>query len=160
MQPAYVSYLTYVVEHDADAVARAQALRVAVGRVARRMRQLYALDHGAGPSFTEVAVLVRLARDGPTSPTELAGQERVTSQAIAAVVRELENRSLVARSAHPEDGRRTVIAITPAGHDVLHDREQTVMTGLLRALSESCSEAELRHLDAAIPVLDHLADTM
>jgi DNA-binding MarR family transcriptional regulator len=143
---------------DPDPVVRAQQLRVAIGRVSRRFRQLYAMNSGAGPSFTEVAVLARLEREGPASPGELAARERVTSQAVAAVIRELESRGLISRSPDPADGRKTVIAITAAGASLLRDREQAVMSGLVRALGESYSEAELRRLDAAIPLLNRLAD--
>jgi DNA-binding MarR family transcriptional regulator len=116
------------------------------------------MNSGAGPSFTEVAVLARLEREGPASPGELAARERVTSQAVAAVIRELESRGLISRSPDPADGRKTVIAITAAGGSLLRDREQAVMSGLVRALGESYSEAELRRLDAAIPLLNRLAD--
>jgi DNA-binding MarR family transcriptional regulator len=143
---------------DPDPVVRAQELRVAVGRVTRRMRQIYASHHGAGPSFTEVAVLARLDRDGPTTPGELAGRERVTSQAIATVIRDLEDRRLLTRSPDPGDGRKTVVAITGEGRALLRDREQAVTGTLVRVLGESYNQAELRRLDAAIPLLNRLAD--
>jgi DNA-binding MarR family transcriptional regulator len=143
-----------------DQVERARELRVAVGLLARRMRRLYAVGEASEASFTEVAVLVRLARAGPTTPTELANHEQVTSQAIAAVVRELERRALVSRSPHPDDGRRVVITITAAGHEVLRGREQLVMSALTTALGESFTDEELRRLDAAIPLLDRLAATI
>ncbi|GAA3114691.1 DNA-binding MarR family transcriptional regulator [Kribbella aluminosa] len=143
-----------------DAAAKAQELRIAIGRVARRMRQIYAMHDGAGPTFTEVAVLVHLAREGPTSPTQLAGRERVTTQAITAVIRELESRKLVRRTAHPDDGRRTVITITSAGTAVIGDRELAVMSGLGRALEDSFTATERRCLEAVIPLLNKLADMM
>jgi DNA-binding MarR family transcriptional regulator len=143
---------------DPDPVVRAQQLRVAIGRVARRFRQIYAVNQAAGPSFTEVAVLARLEREGPASPSELAVRERVTTQAIATVIRELESRDLISRSPDPADGRKIVVAITGPGGALLRDREQAVMSVLVRALGESYSQAELRRLDAAIPLLNRLAD--
>ncbi|MFJ9483633.1 MarR family winged helix-turn-helix transcriptional regulator [Streptomyces mirabilis] len=143
-----------------DAAAKAQELRVAIGRVARRMRQIYAMHDGTGPSFTEVAILVHLAREGPTSPTQLAGRERVTTQAIAAVIRELESRKLVRRAPHPGDGRRTVITITPAGRAVIGDRELAVMSGLVRALEDAFNVTERRRLETVTPLLNRLADMM
>ena len=60
-------------------------LRVAIGRVAHRLRQLWALGEARdGISFTEGALLTHLIREGASSPTSLAGNERVTSQAITA----------------------------------------------------------------------------
>ena len=64
-------------------VVTAQELRLAIGRVARRLRQLYATERDGAVSFIELGVLVRLQREGPTSPGTLAAGEGVTSQAIA-----------------------------------------------------------------------------
>jgi DNA-binding MarR family transcriptional regulator len=139
--------------------AQAVDLRVAIGRVARRMRQVYAASDG-GPSFLELAVLLRLEREGPVTPTELAGRERVTSQAVAIVVRALGQRSLVIRSPSPRDGRSTVITITAAGIAVLRDREQTVVTELLRALGESCTPQEVQQLADVVPLLNRLAESI
>jgi DNA-binding MarR family transcriptional regulator len=141
-------------------VLRAQEFRVAIGRLARRMRQLYAEDDVTGPSFTEVAVLVHVARDGATSPSDLAGRERVTSQAISAVIRDLEARGLVGRTADPADGRRTIIDITDAGRAVLRDREASVMAALLRALDQDLTPAERGRLEDVVPLLNRLADRM
>jgi DNA-binding MarR family transcriptional regulator len=105
-------------------------------------------------------VLVRLNHEGPTTPTELAGREGVTSQAIAAAVRSLEAKGLVSRSADPHDGRRTVLALTDAGMSVLRDRETTVMNGFVRALEDSFSAAERRRLYDVIPLLNRLADNI
>jgi DNA-binding MarR family transcriptional regulator len=146
-------------DRNGELIAQAVELRVAIGRVARRMRQVYAASAG-GPSFTELAVLLRLDRDGPVTPSELAGQERVTSQAVAIVVRALEQRSLVIRSPSPRDGRSTVITITAAGRAILHDREQAVVTGLISALGESCTRQEQRQLASIVPLLNRLAESI
>lgn len=145
-----------------DPVATAQELRVAVGRLARRMRRLYDADATSddAATFTQVAILVRLQREGPSSPGDLAGRERVTSQAIAAVVRELERRGLVVRARDAGDRRRVTIAITDAGRALLRDREQAVMAALVRALGEDCTAAERRRLEAVAPLLNRLADVL
>jgi DNA-binding MarR family transcriptional regulator len=141
-------------------VVAAQEVRVAIGRVARRLRQIYALVREDAPSFTEIAILVRLDRDGPSSPSALAGHERVTSQAIAGVVRELERRSLITRRPDQDDRRRVVIAITGAGRRLLRDREHAVVEALVRSLAEDFTAAELRRLTAVVPLLNRLADRL
>lgn len=141
-------------------MAAAQELRVAVGRVARRLRQIYANERESAISFIEIAILVHLARSGPTSPSALAARESVTSQAIAGVVRELERRALVDRSAHPEDRRRVVIAITQTGRDLLSSHEHAVVETIVKALEDDYSPAERRRLRAAVPLLDRLADRL
>lgn len=138
----------------------AQELRVAIGRVARRLRQRYASAGGAEASFTEVAVLARLNREGQASPGELADMEHVTSQAIAAVMRDLEHRRLVTRAPDPGDRRRVLLSITAGGRGLLRDREQAVVAGVIMALEQACSAAERRRLQGVIPLLDKLADAL
>lgn len=146
--------------HDPTPAADGQRLRLAIGRVARRMRRMYAVRDGATPTFIELAVLVHLAREGPSTPGALADRERVTSAAIAPVLRELVTRGLVTRRRNPGDGRSTIVAIEDAGRAVLDDRELAVVTGLLRALDEEFTAEERAALLAVIPLLDRLADTL
>jgi DNA-binding MarR family transcriptional regulator len=144
---------------ETDMAARAQDLRLAVGRLARRIRQIYSLDREGGATFTEAAILVRLEREGPVSPGELAGREKVTSQAIAAVITKLQRRGLVRRGADPRDGRKVIVSITDAGGAVLRDNEQAVARALIRALAGSFTPDELRRLDDVVPLLNRLAET-
>ena len=58
--------------------------------------------------------------DGASGSTSL---QRITSQAIAPAIRELEARGLLDRSRHPRDGRSTVLTVTVAGRAALADRE-------------------------------------
>jgi DNA-binding MarR family transcriptional regulator len=155
----YVSYVTYMSD-DGDPIARAQALRVAIGRVARRMRQIYAIHEADEPTFNEIALLVHLARDGPATPTEIARGERITSQAIAPAIRELEARGLLDRSRHPRDGRSTVLTVTAAGRAALADRELAVVARLVQALKDDLTPADRERLESVVPVLNKLADSL
>lgn len=47
---------------DGPDVVAAQDLRLAIGRVARRLRQLYATEHEGAANFIELGILVRLER--------------------------------------------------------------------------------------------------
>ena len=142
---------------DGPDVIAAQDLRVAIGRVARRLRQLYATERESAASFIELGILVRLAREGPTSPTTLATGEGVTSQAIAGVVRELERRALVERTGGQTDRRRVAVAITDAGQELLKSRENAVVDAMVRALADEYTPAERRQLESAVPLLNRLA---
>jgi len=154
-QHTYVNYLTYM--SDGPDVVAAQELRVAIGRVARRLRQLYATERESAASFIELGILVRLEREGPTSPTTLAAGEGVTSQAVAGVVRELERRALVERTGGQEDRRRVTVAITGAGRELLVSRENAVVDAMIRALADEYTPAERRQLESAVPLLNRLA---
>src|SRR5690349_14583 len=141
-------------------VAAAQELRVAIGRVARRLRQLYAAERERAASFIELGVLVRLQREGPTSPGTLAAGEGVTSQAIAGVVRELERRALVERTGGQTDRRRVAVAITDAGRELLMSREHAVVDAMIKALANEYTPGERRQIESAIPLLNRLAERL
>jgi DNA-binding MarR family transcriptional regulator len=142
---------------DGYDVVAAQDLRVAIGRVARRLRQLYATERQSAASFIELGILVHLERDGPASPTTLAAGEGVTTQAIAGVVRELERRALVERTGSQTDRRRVAVAITDAGRELLISRENAVVDAMVSALADEYTPAERRQLEAAVPLLNRLA---
>ena len=146
--------------HDSPSVAAAQDLRVAVGRVARRLRQLYATERDSAASFIQLGILVHLEREGPASPSTLAAREGVTSQAIAGVVRELELRGLVERTGDQTDRRRVAVAITDAGRELLTSREHVVVDAMVRALADEYTLAERRQLEAAVPLLNRLAQRL
>ena len=141
-------------------VAAAQDLRLAIGRVARRLRQLYATERSSAASFIELGILVRLEREGPTSPGALASGEGVTSQAIAGVVRDLERRELVARTAGQSDRRRVAVAITDSGRKLLMSREHAVVNALVRALADEYTPSERRQLTSAVGLLNRLAERL
>lgn len=117
-----------------------QELRVAVGRVARRLRRISAEgDAAAAVKFNELIVLLRLSHEGALSPSDIARHEKVTSQAIANVVRDLETRGLITRDAHSTDGRRTLIALTRAGRAALASHDQAAAHAMVETLDESFS---------------------
>jgi DNA-binding MarR family transcriptional regulator len=142
---------------DSPDVLAAQDLRLAIGRVARRLRQLYATERDGAANFIELGILVRLQREGPTSPGTLAAGEGVTSQAIAGVVRELERRALVERTGDQADRRRVAVAITDAGRELLTSREHAVVDAMVRALADEYTPAERRQLESAVLLLNRLA---
>lgn len=142
-------------------VATARDLRLAVGRLARRIRQLYAAANASSEAtFTELAVLSRLAREGRSSPSALAGTERITAQAIGSSLRTLHERGLVERSPDPGDRRRVTVGISPAGRRALDDREHIITERLIAALGADFNRAELRRIAGVLPLLERLADRL
>jgi len=137
----------------------ARDLRLAVGRVARRLRRIY-LEGGEGLSFLELAVLNRLRTSGPTSPGALAGDEGVTSAAVAATLTRLESQQLVSRSRAAEDGRRVVVLITEAGQRVLRRGEAASLGRIQEVLMGQFSAADRDRLAAAIPLLEKVANEL
>jgi DNA-binding MarR family transcriptional regulator len=146
-----------LVVSDDDASQLAHDLRLAVGRLARRLRQLYALHRGDQVSFIELAVLSRLHRDGPATASQLANGERVTAQAVGAAIGALDQRGLVQRTPDAHDRRKTIVSLTDPGRSAFAVREQAVIDRLVQAVASGCTAAERRQLAAAAPLLERLA---
>jgi DNA-binding MarR family transcriptional regulator len=133
----------------------ASDLRLAIGRVARRLRRIY-VDAEKGVSFLELAVLQRLERTGPAAPGTLAGDEGVTSAAVAATLTSLESQGLVIRDRDPEDRRRVVVTITSSGRKTLQARESSSIDRI-EAVLRTVTAADRRRLAAAVPLLERIA---
>jgi DNA-binding MarR family transcriptional regulator len=144
-----------VIEYRPEDERAASDLRVALGRIVRRLRQA----HRPGElTLSEVSVLSRLDRDGPATPGALAVDERVRPQAMGATLAALEQRGLVARMPDPDDRRRVSMSVTDAGRRVLHDRRSASTRRITRALTEGLTAQERRRLAEVIPLLERLAD--
>ncbi|MCH5671161.1 MarR family winged helix-turn-helix transcriptional regulator [Streptomyces gilvus] len=139
-----------------DSVRLASDLRLAVGRVTRRLRQAHAVGD---VSLSGVSVLARLAADGPDSPTSLAEMERVRPQAMASTLALLEQRGLVRRTPDATDGRRSIVAVTEEGRAMLAER-RSESVDRLGAVLEGFSAEERAALAAALPLLDRLAERL
>ena len=137
-----------------DVTEVAGALRVSIGLLLRRLRQLKAEGEITLP---ESSALARLDRGGPATSSELARQEQISPQSMGATLAGLEARGLVARRPDPTDGRRAVMSITNAGQQVLRDRRNESTRRLAQALSTGFTSAELEQLMAVVPLLDRLA---
>src|ERR1700727_1141223 len=97
---------------DPDVGQVAAALRVSIGLLLRRLRQVQVEGE---LSLPESSALVRLDRGGPTTPGELAKLEQISPQSMGATLAALEARGLVERRPDPQDGRRGLMSLTAAG---------------------------------------------
>jgi len=142
---------------DPDVREVAAALRVSVGMLLRRMRQVRA---EGDPTVPESAALARLDRYGPATSSALAKQEQISPQSMGATLGALEGRGLVARHADAQDGRRVVLSLTDAGRKVLRDRRDARTGQLARALADGFTPAEISQLGAVAPLLERLAQSI
>jgi DNA-binding MarR family transcriptional regulator len=143
---------------EPDVTDLADALRVSVGLLRRRLRQTKAVEGQV--TLPESAALARLDRGGPASSSELARLEQISPQSMGATLGGLETRGLVARRPDPEDGRRVVLYLTPAGQAVLRDRRNESTQRIARALADGFTGSELRQLQAAAGLLERLAQSI
>ena len=136
-------------------------LRVAVGRIARRTRQLYATgDSASEAGFIEIALLSSLERKGPLTSKALAELERVTPQAIGSTLSALDQRGYVTRTPDPDDRRKVVSAITESGRATLASREHVISERMTQALGQGFDAEERRQIASVIPLLERLADEL
>jgi DNA-binding MarR family transcriptional regulator len=105
----------------------------AVGLLVRRVRSA-APSHDL--SWTESAVLARLARDGPATTADLARAEGITPQSMGTVVATLEAAGVVERKPHPTDGRQMHVAITAKGIALRKSRQTAKETWLGQAIAK------------------------
>ena len=135
----------------------AAALRVSVGMLLRRLRQVRPDDE---LSLPESSALARLDRIGPATPGALAKVEQISPQSMGATLAALEARGLIERHPDPADGRRVVLSVTEAGLELLRDKRSARTEQLAQALSAGFTPAELRQLAAAAPLLERLAQSI
>ena len=142
---------------DPDPQQIAGALRVSIGLLVRRLRQVRA---DGDLTLPESSALARLDRGGPATSAALARLAQISPQSMGATLGALEARGLVERRPDPADGRRVVLSVTGAGRDVLRDKRNARTQRLAKALSSGFTPGELRLLMAAAPLLERLAQSI
>ena len=141
-------------EPEPDVTEVAAALRVSIGLLLRRLRQV---QPDGELSLPQTSALARLDRSGPATSSALAKEEQISAQSMGATLAALEARGLVERHRDPDDGRRAVLSLTEAGQQVLRDKRSARVARLAQALSGTFTPAELSQLSAAAPLLERLA---
>jgi DNA-binding MarR family transcriptional regulator len=139
-------------ELDLEAVA---VLRGAVLRLGRRLR--YQTLGDGDLSATELAVLGRIGRCGPMTPSALARAEHVRPPSMTKVIESLEDRGLARRDPHPSDRRQCLISRTEAGEAFVMETRRRRTAWLAQQMGELSADDRAALL-AAGPVLDRLAD--
>lgn len=133
--------------------ALASSLRLAVMRLARRMRAERAQT---ALTLSQLAALATLERHGALTPGELAAHERVQPPSMTRIVTTLQDAGLVARSPHPSDGRQALLTVTPAATALLREDRRRRDAWLAQRLEE-LDDRDRAVLRAAAGVLDRLA---
>lgn len=128
-------------------------LRLVIARTARRLRQ----EAGGELSPSQTAALATIDRHGPLTPSELAVRERIQRPTVTRIVTHLEEAGLVQRTRDPQDGRSSLVALTPAGHDLLARGRTRKDAYLARRLRELDAE-ERATLQRAAAILERLLE--
>ena len=135
------------------APAKASELRIAVMRLARRLRSQRA---ETGLSIGHIAALGSIERHEPMTPGELAAHEKVQPPSMTRILSTLEDQGFVTREPHPSDGRQSLLYVSDKGRAMLTDDRRRRDAWLARRL-ESLSAAERQILHQAAAIMDRLA---
>lgn len=142
-------------DQPVDPSVLAAELAVVVNRLKRRLREQANLGDF---TVSQISVLHRLERDGPTTVTALAQAEGVRPQSMGATIAALKALGAVEGTPDPNDGRQTVLSLTDgfgaavrAGRAARHD-------WLLAAIRAKFSAREQRELAAAVDLMKRLVD--
>ena len=137
------------------AMLLAQELHALSGKLKRRLRE-QASAGDLTPSQT--SVLTHLERNGPTTVTALARLEGVRSQSMGATVAALETAGLVKGSQDPNDGRQTILSLTPACVALFKNGRAARTGWLLKAIQTKFTANEQEQLAMAVKLLNRLVD--
>jgi len=140
---------------SARAESLAEDLRVLISRLKRRLRDQ------ASPgdlSWSQVSVLSRLDRDGPATVTTLARAESVRPQSMGATVAALEAAGLVSGAPDPNDGRQTILSLTPTCREWIRAGRAARQDWLFRTIRARLSPEEQDQLAGAVTLLKRLVD--
>ena len=135
--------------------ALAAELRALVAQLKRRLR-----DQAAAGDFTpaQIAVLLRLEREGATTTSALARLEGMRPQSMGAVIAPLEAAGFIAGTPDPADRRQTLLSLTPECRARLIEARAARQDWLSRQLAARLSAPELAHVAEAVALLRRLLD--
>ena len=132
-----------------ESVQLAANLRLAVMRLARRLRQL--ADAGITPSM--LSALSSVERLGPLTLGELAEVEKVQPPTMTPIVARLEAEGLVRREVDPGDRRVARITASRQGRNLL-DRSRSRKTAYLARRLRSLPPEEREVIGRAVEILE------
>lgn len=130
----------------------AGSLRLAVTRLARRLRQ-----QAVGQiTASQLSALASVKKRGPLSLGELAAIEQIAPPSMTRIAARLEESGLVQRRVDETDRRVARVVITEAGSALL-DQTRTRRDLFLAQRLQLLSRDEVQRLALALPVLERLA---
>jgi len=122
------------------------------------VRRVRAASASHDLSWTEAAVMSRLATDGPATTADLARAEGMKPQSMGTTIAALEEIGIVERKPHPTDGRQVNIELTAKGAAVRKSAKDARWTWLAQAIAQ-LDEQERETLFAAGEIIKRLVES-
>ena len=135
------------------AVSTPARLRLAIGRLNRRMR----LESSTDLTPLQTAVLVALEEHAPLRLTELARREAVTPPTMSRAIATLDEAGLLERRSDPTDARSALIELSDPGRAAIA-QARTARTATLTSRLDRLTADQRAALARALPALEALAD--
>jgi DNA-binding MarR family transcriptional regulator len=104
-----------------------------IGLLVRRVR---AAADAHELSLTAIAVMGRLAKNGPATTADLARAEGMKPQSMGTTIAALEEMGIVERKPHPTDGRQVNIGLTAKGAAVRKSAKDAKRAWLVQAVTQ------------------------
>jgi DNA-binding MarR family transcriptional regulator len=126
-----------------------------------RLRSRLRLEQASvttGQTMSQLSVLGRIGESGPITASALAQAEHVRAQSIAETVTTLKKQGLVKSSADPDDGRKMLLSVTPAGRRLIDSIVDLRGAWLARAIEQHVTSDERQVLSQATEILLRVAD--
>jgi|SRR5919197_1055061 DNA-binding MarR family transcriptional regulator len=135
----------------AELIELAARLRLAVGRLHRRIR----IDGRESIPPLQLSALVTVEQHGPLRLSELARREAVTAPTMSRVLAALDENGLVVRSPDPQDARGVLITLSDEGQRQLNE-VRSHRTALVARRLRRLDAQQIEALTAAMPALEAL----
>ncbi len=140
---------------DEIGVGEASEFRVVLVRLLRQIRA----RSGHELTSSQSSVLARVEQCGPLRMGALADAEGMSPATISRLIDGLVQMDLIERIADPEDGRASLVRVSPEG-DALLAEVRARGTLLLRAALNRLNPSEREVLRGALPALEALTDQL
>ncbi|AFT89348.1 MarR family winged helix-turn-helix transcriptional regulator [Paraburkholderia phenoliruptrix] len=142
---------------DSDSLhALAEELRVLNGKLRRRLREE---SHLGDFTPSQIQVLGLLEREGSATVSELARAHGMRPQSMSETLSVLKAAGLVSGAPDPNDGRQTVLSVTPAFRKKIKASRAAREDWLFRTIQTRFSAAEQQQLATGVELLKRLIDS-
>lgn len=140
-----------------DEVSDIDALALDLTRASGRFSRIAGQASGLGYSLVAWRVLAELEHSGAARVSALAHQQRVAQPSMTGLVQRLQGDGWVERHPDPEDGRASLVSITPEGRTAL-DEYRRVSANRVRPHLNELSDFDRATLARAVELMQRLSE--
>jgi DNA-binding MarR family transcriptional regulator len=140
---------------DTQLLETASELRVLVAGLRRRLAEQ---SSPGDYSPSQIAVMTRLLKEGPTTLTSLAKAEAMRPQSMSAIISVLQADGTVEGRPDPKDGRQTILALTDQTRARVEQARVIKNDWLFRSIRAKYTAVEQAQLTESIGLLQRLLE--